>query len=96
MLLTAQNNVTNNKPPFHQQKNASLLTTNHFFINKSRIHYQQHKTSYAQHCGLTALNKEHKKAARLRRDLAALMKGGVVPPGIEPGTQGFSVLCSTN
>ena len=24
------------------------------------------------------------------------MKGGVVPPGIEPGTQGFSVLCSTN
>ena len=26
----------------------------------------------------------------------ALMKGGVVPPGIEPGTQGFSVLCSTN
>ena len=21
---------------------------------------------------------------------------GVVPPGIEPGTQGFSVLCSTN
>ena len=22
--------------------------------------------------------------------------GGEVPPGIEPGTQGFSVLCSTN
>ena len=25
-----------------------------------------------------------------------LMKGGVVPPGIEPGTHGFSVRCSTN
>ena len=24
------------------------------------------------------------------------MKGGVVPPGIEPGTHGFSVRCSTN
>ncbi len=23
-------------------------------------------------------------------------KSQVVPPGIEPGTQGFSVLCSTN
>lgn len=69
MLLTAQNNVINNKPPFHQQKNASLLTINHFFINKSRINYQQHKTSYAQHCGQTALNKEHKKAARSEETL---------------------------
>ena len=25
-----------------------------------------------------------------------IMKGGVVPPGIEPGTHGFSVRCSTN
>ena len=30
------------------------------------------------------------------RRRTGLMKGGVVPPGIEPGTQGFSVLCSTN
>ena len=28
--------------------------------------------------------------------IAGLMKGGVVPPGIEPGTHGFSVRCSTN
>ena len=33
MLLTAQNNVINNRPPFHQQKNASLLTKAGFFIN---------------------------------------------------------------
>ena len=25
-----------------------------------------------------------------------LLRFSVVPPGIEPGTQGFSVLCSTN
>ena len=36
-------------------------------------------------------NKKRKPLAR-----TSLMKGGVVPPGIEPGTQGFSVLCSTN
>ena len=35
-----------------------------------------------------------KKTLPLAR--TGLMKGGVVPPGIEPGTQGFSVLCSTN
>ena len=28
--------------------------------------------------------------------IVGLMKGGVVPPGIEPGTHGFSVRCSTN
>ncbi len=33
MLLTAQNNVINNKPPFHQQKNASLLTKVESIIN---------------------------------------------------------------
>ena len=27
---------------------------------------------------------------------ALLLRFFVVPPGIEPGTQGFSVLCSTN
>ena len=37
---------------------------------------------------------DNKKERPLAR--TALMKGGVVPPGIEPGTQGFSVLCSTN
>ena len=39
-----------------------------------------------------------KRRIKKERPLArtALMKGGVVPPGIEPGTQGFSVLCSTN
>ena len=36
----------------------------------------------------------HKKTLLLTQ--TGLMKGGVVPPGIEPGTQGFSVLCSTN
>ena len=35
-----------------------------------------------------------RKTLTLKR--TGLMKGGVVPPGIEPGTQGFSVLCSTN
>ena len=30
------------------------------------------------------------------RSITGLMKGGVVPPGIEPGTHGFSVRCSTN
>ena len=30
---------------------------------------------------------------RLKKTLQSLT---VVPPGIEPGTQGFSVLCSTN
>ncbi len=29
-----------------------------------------------------------------KSDLSSLFS--VVPPGIEPGTQGFSVLCSTN
>ena len=37
----------------------------------------------------TNINK--KRVTRLR---VTLLK--VVPPGIEPGTQGFSVLCSTN
>ena len=40
------------------------------------------------------MNDNKKKERPLAR--TALMKGGVVPPGIEPGTQGFSVLCSTN
>ena len=33
---------------------------------------------------------------RLHYCKTGLMKGGVVPPGIEPGTHGFSVRCSTN
>ena len=34
-----------------------------------------------------------KKAESCYEDSASIE---VVPPGIEPGTQGFSVLCSTN
>ena len=37
--------------------------------------------------------KRHKKK-QLPLEVTALLS--VVPPGIEPGTQGFSVLCSTN
>ena len=38
----------------------------------------------------------HKKTRSWPKPLTGLMKGGVVPPGIEPGTHGFSVRCSTN
>ena len=34
------------------------------------------------------------KAKKRSNDYSLLLF--VVPPGIEPGTQGFSVLCSTN
>ena len=37
--------------------------------------------------------KRHKKSSYFR---VQLLDFQVVPPGIEPGTQGFSVLCSTN
>ena len=37
--------------------------------------------------------KENKKGKELFFNNLSLR---VVPPGIEPGTQGFSVLCSTN
>ena len=39
-----------------------------------------------------------KEKSLLERTLrqGLIMKGGVVPPGIEPGTHGFSVRCSTN
>ena len=49
-------------------------------------------------CFVTIVSLGHKyRKRRLQPKLeTALMKGGVVPPGIEPGTQGFSVLCSTN
>lgn len=34
--------------------------------------------------------------SRLQRPTQFINQKIVVPPGIEPGTQGFSVLCSTN
>ena len=37
------------------------------------------------------LGRETKKLTLVRKSAFC-----VVPPGIEPGTQGFSVLCSTN
>ena len=37
-------------------------------------------------------NIKHKKAVKRNLNCFSV----VVPPGIEPGTQGFSVLCSTN
>ena len=37
-------------------------------------------------------NIKHKKAVKISLNCFSV----VVPPGIEPGTQGFSVLCSTN
>ena len=38
----------------------------------------------------TNVSQKNKKSQVFTRDFF------VVPPGIEPGTQGFSVLCSTN
>ena len=37
--------------------------------------------------------KKEREVFRFRSTLSLFL---VVPPGIEPGTQGFSVLCSTN
>ncbi len=37
-----------------------------------------------------------REAPAVTNHVQGLMKGGVVPPGIEPGTHGFSVRCSTN
>ena len=46
-------------------------------------------------CGDISLEKTKRKIANsLIIQLLAILV--VVPPGIEPGTQGFSVLCSTN
>ena len=46
-------------------------------------------------CGDISLEKIKRKIANsLIIQLLAIFL--VVPPGIEPGTQGFSVLCSTN
>ena len=39
----------------------------------------------------TLLEEKQKKLTLVRKSAFC-----VVPPGIEPGTQGFSVLCSTN
>ena len=47
-------------------------------------------------CFVCFLILHYKKKAALTEVRNRQMKGGVVPPGIEPGTQGFSVLCSTN
>ena len=38
----------------------------------------------------------HDTDIRKKRELLKVILSFVVPPGIEPGTQGFSVLCSTN
>ena len=43
-----------------------------------------------------SLGYKYRKRRLQPKSETALMKGGVVQPGIEPGTQGFSVLCSTN
>ena len=43
-----------------------------------------------------SLGYKYRKRRLQPKSETALMKGGVVPPGIEPGTQGFSVLGSTN
>jgi hypothetical protein len=37
-----------------------------------------------------------KKGLKQQKLLVEELLFAVVPPGIEPGTQGFSVLCSTN
>ena len=53
------------------------------------------------HILLSHLIRRRASVCRIKKPLLSVencgvMKGGVVPPGIEPGTQGFSVLCSTN
>ncbi len=40
--------------------------------------------------------KKHGLKAQKKQLLVVTADFEVVPPGIEPGTQGFSVLCSTN
>jgi hypothetical protein len=57
-------------------------------------------------CRTTKVNSVFTYIAHLVRDMAEIKMGDskllfeiphlVVPPGIEPGTQGFSVLCSTD
>ena len=40
--------------------------------------------------------KKYKKKKAVKQSLYEMDSALVVLPGIEPGTQGFSVLCSTN
>ena len=44
----------------------------------------------------TSSQKHLKIAIKEKRVTKVTLLFSVVPPGIEPGTQGFSVLCSTN
>ena len=50
----------------------------------------------ATSCGSKRTDMKQKIPLSPKTFAGFVMKGGVVPPGIEPGTHGFSVRCSTN
>src|SRR5574344_108669 len=65
-----------------------------YLLNLLHLLLHQSRSKCAVFC-LVGKNKNSRYSLNIR-SLLLLLSLKVVPPGIEPGTQGFSVLCSTN
>ena len=72
--------------------NVTTCATAIGVVNRFNLGRKTRKSKRSVRNLLSTLLEEKRKRLTLVRKSAFC----VVPPGIEPGTQGFSVLCSTN